>query len=418
MLPDGMSYKLLVLPQLETMRPKLLEKIKNLISGGGTVYGPKPLRSPSMQDYPDADKLVTQLADEIWQNCDGKNIREVVFGVGKVFNGDDLKTVFDKMDLTPDVDGIKNDDLLWIHRRIGDKDFYFITNQTHKRQIVNPIFRVKNKAPELWDGVNGKIIKTAVYETTNNGTSVTLNLNPYESVFVLFREDLPNQKSIREIINSDIKSAIYASINKDNKTEAMLSENGFYKIKFSDGTEKEIAVNDIPNAVQVDGEWQLNFEAGKDVPETMMVNSLKSWTEFNSEAIKYYSGSAIYKKEITITAKFVEQADKIILNLENVGIIAEVTVNDKYLGDFWQPPFDIDITNAVKAGENSIEIKITNIWRNRLIGDAKYPDGFPGTKQEFKPWLSYDIGINKNEEPIKSGLIGNVTIKALKRVEI
>jgi len=417
-LPDGMSYKVLVLPKLETMRPELLTKIKELIAAGGIVYGPKPLRSPSMENYPQADKLVAQTADEIWQKCDGVNKKDVVYGQGRIFNGNDLRTVFSKIDLLPDVDKIKNDDILWIHRRVDDKEIYFLTNQTAAKVETTPIFRVINKIPELWDGVSGKIRKTAVYESSKSGTAVYLNLSPYESVFVVFRDKLSGPKPVKQIKNGKSDTAIYAVVNGYNVTEALIGENGLYIVQLSDGDEKEITVNTIPDPIRISGLWELNFESGKDVPQKITINSLKSWTEFENEAIKYYSGSVIYKKNVNISAEFLNSADETILSLGEVGLITEVTINGKYLGDFWQPPFDIDIGKAIKAGENSIEIKVTNLWQNRLIGDAKYPDGFPGTKQEFKPWLSYDIGINKNEEPIKSGLIGNVTIKALKRVEI
>ncbi len=417
-LPDGMSYKVLVLPKIETMRPELLEKIKELVALGGIIYGPNPLRSPSMQNYPEADKLVAQIAKTVWQNCDGKNVKEVSFGKGKVFYGDNLKTVFDKINLLPDVDKIDGNDILWIHRKVEDKDVYFVTNQTDKNQVVNPVFRVIDKAPELWNGVTGEIKKTSIYQSLKNGTSVYLNLNPYESVFIVFSANMSKLEPIKKITSVKNRAGIYASINKNNEIEAIVDENARYKVEFHNGSEKEIEVNNIPTSIQIKDSWELFFEKGKDVPEKVTVNSLKSWTEFENEAIRYYSGSGVYKNRFSISEAFFNNADKVILNLEEVGVIAEIEINGKYIGDFWHPPFNIDISKAIKVGENKIEIKVTNIWRNRLIGDKKYPDGFPDKKQEFKPWLSYDITINENEEPIRSGLIGGVKIKALKKIII
>jgi hypothetical protein len=83
-LPDGMSYRVLVLPERETMTPALLRKFKELVEAGATVIGPRPIKSPSLSGFPQCDEDVRVLAGEIWGDCDGVSVREHPFGKGRV----------------------------------------------------------------------------------------------------------------------------------------------------------------------------------------------------------------------------------------------------------------------------------------------------------------------------------------------
>ena len=102
-LPDGTSYRLLVLPELDTMRPELLQKLRDLVAAGGAVLGPPPTRSPSLQDYPACDEQVKKLAAEVWSNCDGQAVKSVRFGQGRVFRGMELAAVLADLKTPPDV---------------------------------------------------------------------------------------------------------------------------------------------------------------------------------------------------------------------------------------------------------------------------------------------------------------------------
>ncbi|MCK5277585.1 MAG: hypothetical protein KAK04_03590, partial [Cyclobacteriaceae bacterium] len=148
-LPDGMQYRILVLPPLKTMRPELLKKIRILISDGAIVIGPPPDRSPSLSNFPIADEEVQLLANEIWGDSNGRNVSERTYGKGKIYYGMDLSQVADKIGLTPDVVSLDSG-IIWTHRRNETSDIYFISNQNESEVYTELSFRIENKIPELW----------------------------------------------------------------------------------------------------------------------------------------------------------------------------------------------------------------------------------------------------------------------------
>lgn len=413
LLPDGMSYSLLVLPELETMRPELLAKIKELVKQGGAIYGPRPLRSPSLQNHPKCDDIVRTLTTEMWQDCNGKGASHAVFGKGNIYYGQDLQNVLNELKTPPDVNLENADSVLWIHRRLADQDIYFVANQADEEINFSPVFRVQNKIPELWDAVSGKMLPAAIYAQTDNGVKTELNLNARESVFVVFRKEMQDRAAVREILRDDKKINLDEATLDDDGFKALVRENGIYRIVFADGREKEFKVGDIPPVLKIKGPWQVNFTPGMDAPEQTTFPALKSWTESDLEGIKYYSGTAVYRKTFALPPSFFKKDRRVILDLGDVGVIAKVTLNGRQYGDFWQHPFEIDITDAAKPGANDLEIKATNVWRNRIIGDAKYPDSFPssgGKPKQFKTSLLTDIGLKGDEALMPSGLMGPVKI--------
>ena len=173
-LPHGTSYRLLVLPPIDTMRPEVLRKIGELAKAGVRVVGPRPLRSPGMKGFPDNDAEVRKLAAELW---DGGIIRKV----------DDLKPVFESLATGPDLSGVNPKEVLFVHREDAGRQVYFLSNQTDKALDLKPIFRVAGLQPELWDPVTGGIVHTALYDHTGGSTIVPLRLEARGSMFVVFR---------------------------------------------------------------------------------------------------------------------------------------------------------------------------------------------------------------------------------------
>jgi hypothetical protein len=172
-LPDGMSYRMLVLPEQVTMRPELLRKIRDLISAGGTVLGAQPERSPSLQNYPACDLEIKKLATGLW-------------GEGRVLTETNLATALGILQTPPDI--ICPEGLLWTHRREGDADLYFLSNQKAIARTETVSFRVKGRAPELWWPESGRIEKPAVYEVGADRVRLPIAFGPNTSVFVVFRE--------------------------------------------------------------------------------------------------------------------------------------------------------------------------------------------------------------------------------------
>ena len=142
-------------------------------------------------------------------------------------------------------------------------------------------------------------------------------------------------------------------------------------IAMSDGTTKTITTLPPENVI-VPGPWNVSFPAGWDAPASATFNSLIPWNEHTDNGIKYFSGTATYTKRIDCekARALVAQSDRVMLDLGVVKNFAEVTVNGKKFPVLWKPPFRLDITDAVKGKDAiDIEIKVTNLWPNRLIGD-------------------------------------------------
>lgn len=192
--PSGMSYRVLILPPGQTMTPALLRKLRDLIRAGATVVGPRPSRSPSLQNFPASDAQVQVLAEEIWGNCDGETVTSHALGRGRVVWGQGLEQVLAAMQAPPDFSfADKNARLAYIHRAIPGGDAYFVSSQRGISQEAECAFRVSGRAPELWHPDSGKIEAAPLFRQANGRTFVTLRFEPAGSVFVLFRRPAPRR---------------------------------------------------------------------------------------------------------------------------------------------------------------------------------------------------------------------------------
>ncbi|HOX38108.1 MAG TPA: glycosyl hydrolase [Candidatus Brocadiia bacterium] len=184
-LPDGMSYRVLVLPEIHAMTLPLLLKIRELVEAGATVVGPRPVKSPSLSDFPECDAEVKRIADEVWGDCDGRKATEHAFGKGRVVWGMSPERVLSLSGARPDF--IAGSRLIYIHRSTDDAEIYFVANPQQRDVATACNFRVTGKRPELWDPESGDIEPAAVHEEKDGGTNVMLSLSAGDSVFVVFR---------------------------------------------------------------------------------------------------------------------------------------------------------------------------------------------------------------------------------------
>jgi hypothetical protein len=198
-LPTGTAYRVLVLPDMASMRPEVLEKIKALIEAGATVIGPPPVSSPSLQDFPRCDARVRELAEQIWgpfadrqQLLSQPGSHEL--GKGRVIWGQSLADVLASVNCPADFTADKP--LLFTHRHLPDQDIYFVSNQRPEELVVNARFRVQDVAPELWWPETGRKEQAALYESTGAMTCVPLHLPPQGSVFVIFRKSTSQAERI------------------------------------------------------------------------------------------------------------------------------------------------------------------------------------------------------------------------------
>ncbi|MFA6564781.1 MAG: glycosyl hydrolase [Verrucomicrobiia bacterium] len=572
-LPDGMSYRMLVLPQVETMTPKLLRKIRDLVKAGATIVGAPPKKSPSLQDYPKCDEEVKALAKEVWGGfgvpasagrdseppkggtpnleCrvgkghviwphefqpkpdaaydsvssfgsakwiwfpEGKpahsappgtryfrrvvNVDGVVETARLVMTADntfecwvngqqagkgqnfhqgysvnvssllkpganliavtavntldtanpaglvgtldikyrdgrmqtirtdanweasksaegnwsaamelgplgmgpwgDIQESPEAVDTIPDIAipsrvlaemGVPPDfkasaNIRYIHKRIAETDVYFVANPEPNEVEARCTFRVSGKQPELWWPDTGRTELVTAYEMKDGCTTLPLRFDPSGSMFVVFRSSrlAPRDAGTTNVLSRSERTTL-------------------------------------------PGPWQVTFDpkwGGPAKPVTF--EKLEDWSKHTNPRIRYYSGTAVYRT--TFQSRIQTPKSKMFLDLGKVAIMADVTLNGKPLGILWKPPFRLDVTDELKPGENTLELRVVNLWINRMIGDEQLPEDSDrnpsGNLKSWPAWLAegkpsptgrYTFSswrLWKKDDPlIESGLLGPVTL--------
>ncbi|HEY6293795.1 MAG TPA: glycosyl hydrolase [Terriglobia bacterium] len=365
-LPDGMSYSALVLPDyVNQVTLPVLVKLRDLVSAGAIVVAPRPAHSPSLADDAKAAEF-RSIVNEVWGGIDGMGLREHDYGKGKVYWGRPLDEVLAEQKTPADFEYNRpefDSELVWIHRHDGDREIYFVANQKERPEEVNTSFRIAGKEAELWHPDTG-LIEPAEYTIANGRTSVPLRLDPYGSVFVVFRH--PASSPSRTLPHP---------------------------------------VSTPLTAVQ--GPWQASFPPNWGAPPRVTFDDLVSWTDYPDLGVKYFSGTATYAKDITVPQEWFKPGARLILDLGTVKEIAEVSVNGRPVGGIlWKPPFTADVTSALRPGNNHLEVKITNLWPNRIIGDRQ-----PTATKKYA-WLDYKP-FRADTPLLESGLLGPVKLLAV-----
>lgn len=565
-LPDGMSYRLLVLSDARAMTPPLLRKIKELVEAGATVVGPRPLRSPSLSGYPDCDAEVRRLAGEVWGNCDGQSVREHRLGRGRVVWAPAPEKVLAQSGVGPDFTSRAR--LRFIHRQVEGTHVYFVANPAPHHVMAAATFRVSGKSPEFWWPESGRIEPAAMFHQQDGSTSVPLPLGPSGSVFVVFREparpgdpvvalahegkplcsiaepapkivvekaaygvpDDPNRtRDVRQKIQAKVdagdssfpvadvaagddpahdtvktlvveytvgkkrftvkgqdgdtihlsdealriavQKAVYGVPGDPKRIRdvrarvqriADAGESGFqvarmaagddpafgivktlvleylvdgkrvtatgtdpetillapleesqrvaevrrgadgrvyveawqpgpYEVRLASGQKRRVVVAKLPAPLEIAGPWEVSFPAKGGASQKVTFPQLISWSKHPNDGVKYFSGTATYRATLPVPPEALARQRRLYLDLGGVQAIAQVKLNGKDLGVLWKPPFRADATGALTAGENRLEVLVTNLWPNRLIGDEQLPEdsqrNADGTLKAWPQWL-------------------------------
>jgi hypothetical protein len=288
-------------------------------------------------------------------------------GKGMVNWGISLGEVVRTAGLAPDVDASSALDggIVWLHRTTGDGDIYYVANQKDAPQQVEARFRVAGKVPELWNPMTGET-KPARWSATPAATTVSIPLAERESVYVVFRTPTAAR-------SGDAPAPVM-------KTIATLG-----------------------------GPWSLRFVPGPGAPKAgVTLPELVSWTANSDPLVKFFSGTGIYTKTVNVTAAQLK-GGRAVLDLGVVRDIAEVRVNGQVQGVVWAPPYTVDIGNGLKAGANTVEIRVTNEWTNRITGDRELP---AGRKVLDVPTSARGM-FGQVAEPPVAGLLGPVTLRSV-----
>jgi len=347
-LPEGNPYSVLLLEQIDIITLPSLRRIKEIAEAGITVVGKKPKKlgghSTNAADQTEFEALVSQ----IWNlpNC---------------------HVQFDFSKLPRDFNVVGEPKKIFMHRRTETDDIYFFSNPESESKILECSFRISGKIPEFWDAVTGDITKLARFKNEGDTTRVWVALEPRQSAFIVFRE---SSEGVTSIVKAD--DAARYSLNAGNEIICESDRAGKHLVTLSNGKNLSFTTKASTQPVNLSNSWEVEFLAEHDYAKTIAFETLTDWKDHPDEKIKYYSGTAIYRKSFNFT-KDLDASAKAILDLGDVNIAAEIRVNGKDAGILWIAPFQVDITKLLIKGENQLEVSITNQWTNRLIGDERFP---------------------------------------------
>lgn len=321
-LPGGASYKVLVLPLPRPMNPdrrplsdEVIARVEEL-RRGGVIIPTIPYKAEDFAEY--------------------KLERDVIVP----------------------------ENIAWTHRSGEEAEVYFIANQNAADASFNASLRVEQGKPQLWNPVTGEITTPREWSQTGKRTTVSLQLNPHESVFIVFPKENANGASPK--VNTHEPVALHSQLKKA-----------------------------IPLEAQA---WNVTFPA---IGRTVTRDALFDWSKETDDSIKYYSGTATY----TTTFKWKgKPKGRIYLELGDVQNVATVRINGTDCGTVWTAPYRADITHALKKGKNQLEIVVANTWANALRGADNGKAPFEGIWTNGKYRL-------KSDELLPAGLLGPLELK-------
>jgi hypothetical protein len=378
----------MVFPRDGEMLPEVALKIKALVADGATVVSTRPSKSPSLKDYPHSEETLRQLGDEVWGSGTENRYRK-----GYVFAK--IEEARKKCNLKPDYTIEKASaeaaKVMVLHRRKADLDIYYVANQSDKAQDLSLSFRVAGKQPELWQAEDGTTTDAPVWHEQGGRTHVDLHLKGVQTIFVVFRKAAT---TAGHIVAVDTKGAPAEVVMKQAGVAVLRAATPVTaEVVYSTGRKRTVALTPEP-AVALAGDWAVTFAPKLGAPFTRTLPELMDFSKSESKEVKYFSGSATYRKRVAMAAPSL-QSRRTVLDLGVLNDIAQVRVNGKDAGVLWYPPYTADITELLVAGDNDLEIVVTDNWANQLIGDEQEP-------RDFEVGNTVDWGVGNFGGPLTS----------------
>ncbi|MBB4858885.1 hypothetical protein HNO88_002211 [Novosphingobium chloroacetimidivorans] len=354
--PGGARYRVLYLGGTSRhMTLPVLRRIAALAEGGATIVGLKPSTNPSLAGTADEFSALTE---KLWPAGGVAHI-----GRGQVIASNDIEAALVQAGVKPDfrIEGGQADtQVLFVHRRLADGDSYFLSNRKDRAETFSAHFRVSGRVPELWHPETGTS-EPLSYRSEGGETIVPLSLAADEAVHVVFRK--PANAPALAI--------------------------------------KKVAPVEIG---RIETPWTVRFQSGRGAPAQARFAKLAPLDENTDPAIKYFSGIATYTNTFT-TPRGWKRGQPLWLNLGEAREVAEVKLNGQPAGYAWHAPYRVDIAALAKPGRNKLEIRVANLWVNRMIGDRQ-----PGA--EKVTWTASPTYTAK--APLRrSGLIGPVSLQGI-----
>jgi hypothetical protein len=403
------------LPNSTKMELATLRRIAGLVDKGAVVYGPRPLEMLSMSDIKKSEAEFKDLVNQVWGDSS-----ENRYGKGTMISGKPMGEVLSRLKILPDLTTDRGDpkEVMYIHRKIEDSDVYFVFNQQNKRLHREILFRVSGKSPELWDPARGTISEPAIYSQEPTQTRIPVSLKPYESKIFVFKKQtadpfihkvsLAGRQVFPKPQAGSEADAIPRVTCRDGKFECTGDHAGDYSFETSAGRLIPMKLAAPKSIDLLDVKTTIEFASIADeVIPSIEVTGLRSLTDFDDPAIKYFAGKARYSMEFSVPKDFTSTSKSITLNLGDLSATAEVRLNGTALGFAWIPNSELEVSHLLKK-ENKLEVTVANVCRNRFIGDLRQGG-------EIKSlWTTSPIETILNKDmPLKpSGLIGPVKLSA------
>lgn len=435
-LPDGMRYRMLYLkPGLDCMSLAVLEKVAQMVREGMVLLGNPPERAAGLSGYPESDRRVRRLAATLWGGIDGKTTFVNDHGEGRVYAGVSVGEVLKRQSIGPDFsyEAAPGVELRYLHRTAEELDIYYVANQWAYADINDLKYHYRDDPPnryiqavcsfrvdgprqvDRFDPVTGAITPVMVYRRKDGRYEVPVALTPEGSVFFVFHK-APERRHVTRLTrngrplaegNAPLQLRASSVFICPGGLEAR--RDGEYTLTWSDGSEQRVHPANIPAAETVEGVWEITFMERPALGETMArkTNALQSWTEFPTREVRYFSGTARYTKHFPLPADDRDNR-RVYLDLGNVQDLATVRLNGKAVDTCWIAPFRVDITNFLAAGDNTLEVDVTNCWVNRLIGDRMLPEEARKTRSNMAHLFEEPRYRNALRT---SGLLGPVTLE-------
>jgi hypothetical protein len=340
-----MNYKLLVLgPNCKTMTYTLLKRILYLAQAGIPVCGTLPERCASLTDHQEAFDLLLMQLKPLFLDMP-------------------VKAALNARGIEPDC--MIPDDWAYVHRETDREDIWWIRNFSGAPASSVVLLRGGEGQPRVLDPVTGKARRITASTSPDGYRYFNLNMEADDALFVV--------------------------IGKAPETQVPVAP-----------------VRKVP-VLTMKGPWNLSFDSGMGAPPTAVFDQLMSYTESADPAIRYYSGTVTYRKAFTLKKRHLRKAAAFEIDLGGVKNIARVKVNGFDVGVAWKAPFRLEIPTAyLHSGRNDLEVKVINLWPNRIIGDLQ-----PGAGRKWtytaSNWYTADSPL------LPSGLLGPVSVSRIQK---
>ncbi len=370
------SYRLLVVQPGRKLRLETLQALRRLAEQGASVVYPESrfdFHNPSLSN---CDDIAYQaLVDELFGENDGKKHISNI-GKGAVYTGFTEEEVCGRLGLSPElsfetVSG--KGDVNWLRRVFRDceKTWYFLSNHDRYEPTVIEATFAADGLPEIWDPETGETRDVRPLRQGDGSTALRLELGPSDSLFVMFDR-------------TKTSSPVY-------ETRHRVGDQPL----------------DPPFIVRFDPQW-----GG---PEEIVFNELISWPEHPHPGVRHYSGIAEYEKAFQLSDAWAAGNRAVAVEFENVKDVAEIYINGKLAGTLWKPPYRVDLTGFVRAGENTLRVRVANTWVNRCLYDATLPEDERLTwansmQMHFPDKNAKDLRFKWDRGPLPSGMIGGIRL--------